>query len=123
MIIINSILIFIFLFIFIFIFLFIFDMILKNNISKNEYFEEVCGKQNDVCSINSKGVSSCCNNYKCILPDGDYQYKICVDKNRLFTNLPQIAGLSIKTPHLFDIRLPRINFKDMFNFNFNICKK
>ena len=116
MIIINSILIFILIFIFLFI-------LKNNNISNNEYFTEVCGKQNDVCSINSKGVSSCCNNYKCILPDGDYQYKICVDKNRLFTNLPQIAGISIKTPHLFDIRLPRINFKNMFNFNFNICKK
>lgn len=118
MIIINSILIFILLFIF----LFIFDMILKkNNISKNEYFAEVCGKQNDICSINSKGVSSCCDNYKCILPDGDYQYKICVNRNRLFTNLPQIAGISIKPPNLFDIRLPRINFKNMFNFN--LCKK
>jgi hypothetical protein len=118
MIIINSILIFIL----IFIFLFMFEIILKkNNIYKNEYFEEVCGKQNDVCATNSKGVSSCCDNYKCILPDGDYQYKICVNRNRLFTNLPKIAGISTKPPHLFDIRLPRINFKNMFDFS--ICKK
>ena len=39
--------------------------------------ELVCGTENDVCTVDQCGDTSCCDGYKCVLPDGNYQYKIC----------------------------------------------
>ena len=44
--------------------------------------ELVCGTENDVCTVDQCGETSCCNGYKCVLPDGDYQYKICTREKR-----------------------------------------
>lgn len=79
--------------IFIILLFFIINLYLKKNF--NEFFvtEEsglVCGKQNDICSVhNSTGQNSCCDGYNCILPKGDFQYKICA-KNNVFGNMQNI---------------------------------
>ena len=79
----------------------------------NEYYEKeesglVCGTQNDVCYQSSCGTDSCCDNFKCILPNGDYQYKICVRNSNIFSNLPYISGISVKKPKISLPSLPSL---------------
>jgi hypothetical protein len=61
------------------------NFILKNSYENFEKMKDglLCGTDNDICRINEYNVSSCCKNYKCVRPKGIYQYKICIDKNKL----------------------------------------
>jgi hypothetical protein len=62
-------------------------MFCKKNVDSNF----VCGTENDVCRVDQCGNTSCCNGYKCVLPDGDYQYKICTrEKRKIGFNFPMI---------------------------------
>lgn len=89
--------------------------LLNINIKHKNYYEKFeenkyCGKQNDICTVHSSGKTSCCDDHKCILPKGDYQYKICVNKNNIFTDVEKIAGLSV--PNL-NVSLPEVSLPDM----------
>ena len=61
------------------------NFILKNSYEKFEKMKDglLCGTDNDICRINEYNVSSCCGNYKCVRPKGIFQYKVCIDKNKL----------------------------------------
>ena len=37
----------------------------------------LCGTKNDICRIDEYGVSSCCNGYECVRPEGEFHHKIC----------------------------------------------
>ena len=99
--------------------IFILFFLLNINIKHKNYYEKFeeeeenkyCGKQNDICIVNSSGKTSCCDDYKCILPKGDYQYKICVNKNNIFTDIEKIGGLSM--PNLPDVSLPNISLPNI----------
>jgi hypothetical protein len=125
--------------IFIFFSFFIINLYLKKN-NENFVNEEsglVCGQQNDVCSIHaSTGKNSCCDGYSCILPNGDYQYKICVNNYRLGnisniggitapnTRIPDIFNFGINELGLSNLKFPKLsfpNFKNMFSFPNGIC--
>ena len=71
----------------------------------------ICGTNNNICRINEYGISSCCDNYRCIRPDGNYQYKICVDKDKLFN-----SNLSTN----LNINIPSINVQTQNNDSDNI---
>jgi hypothetical protein len=75
------------------------NFILKKSYEKFEKMEDglLCGKENDICRINEYGESSCCKNYRCIRPDGNFQYKICTNKNniQLNMNFPKIKPIDI----------------------------
>jgi hypothetical protein len=110
--------------------IFIFFFLINNFILNKSYekFEKMkngllCGTNNDICRINEYGISSCCDNYRCVRPDGNFQYKICVDKDKLInsnlltdlstklsTNLS--TKINIKIPSL-DIQTPNINPEDV----------
>ena len=106
---------------FLIIFLIIILFFIFNNIFTLEHFEKeesglVCGTQNDVCYQSSCGTDSCCDNYKCVLPNGDYQYKICVRKSNIFANMPYISGISMKKSKFPKLAFPKISFP-----RFDIC--
>ena len=71
-------------YILIFCFIIIIFYLVNFFISKSyENFEKLpngllCGTDKDECNINQYKKSSCCNGYKCILPKGKYQEKICI---------------------------------------------
>ena len=94
-----------------------FNSALEKKVENNmvEFFEKIpgeegllCGTNDNVCRVDENNVNSCCPGYYCVLPEGNYQYKICVDKDRL-------ATLKIKG----DIGLPSmpngINIPNSFN--------
>jgi hypothetical protein len=137
-------------FIIIIIFIFIFFFIINNFILNKSYekFEKMkngllCGTNNDICRINEYGISSCCDKYRCVRPEGIYKYKICVDKNKLINsdlstntniNIPtiNIKKPDIKFPSIKSINLPNVNnipiftkdyWKNMFDFNFCPVRK
>jgi hypothetical protein len=75
---------------YIIIIIYIFFFIINNFLSKKNYenFKRMengllCGTQNNICRLNENNISSCCDGYRCIRPNGNYQYKICVDKDKL----------------------------------------
>ena len=133
-------------FVIIIIFTFIFFFVINNFILNKSYekFEKMnngllCGTDNDICRINEYGISSCCDKYRCVRPEGIYQYKICVDKNKLINsdlstnstkstvNIPDIniKTPDIKFPNIKSINLPNVEnirifpkdfWKDMFNY-------
>ena len=119
--------------IFIILLFYIINLYLKKK-KFNEFFvtEEsvlVCGKQNDICKVeNSTGKNSCCDGYSCILPKGDFQYKICA-KDNIFSNLSNISpgsGLlnlgkfGLKELGLLNLKLPQLKLPN-FNANVDIC--
>jgi hypothetical protein len=76
----------------------------------------LCGTDNDICRINEYGVSSCCDNYRCVRPAGNFQYKVCIDKNKLLNydlskdlNI-NLSNINIKTPN---IEMPNIEFPNI----------
>ena len=113
--------------IFIILAFFLINLYLKKNF--NEFFEKtesglVCGKQNDICSTySSTGKNSCCAGYDCVLPNGNYQYKICSN-----SIIPKIDNI---IPDITEIELPKLKmpklkmptFKNMFSFENSICGK
>ena len=135
--------------------IFIFFFIINNFILNKSYekFEKMnngllCGTNNNICRINEYGISSCCDNYRCIRPDGNYQYKICVDKDKLFNsnlstnlniNIPSINvqtqnndSSNIKFPSIQSINLSNAGdipiftkdfWTNMFDFNFCPARK
>lgn len=129
--------------------IFIFFFIINNFVLNKSYekFEKMkdgllCGTENDICRINEYGVSSCCDNYRCVRPDGIYQYKVCVDKDKLInynlsTNInitvpnieiPDLNPGDIKFPSVSPINLPNVGSIPIFTkdfwthmFDFNFC--
>ena len=110
--------------IFIILAFFLINLYLKKNF--NEFFEKtesglVCGKQNDICSTySSTGKNSCCAGYDCVLPNGNYQYKICSN-----SIIPKIDNIIPKID-ITDLELPKLKmptFKNMFTFENSICGK
>lgn len=108
--------------IFIILLFYIINLYLKKKFDEFFVTEEsvlVCGKQNDICKVhNSTGKNSCCYGYSCILPKGDFQYKICA-KDNIFSNLSNVNisygdGL-LKLPTL---KLPTLKLP---SFNVDIC--
>lgn len=43
----------------------------------------LCGTDNNVCRINQYGTSSCCDGYTCMRKEGNFQFKVCIDNNKL----------------------------------------
>jgi hypothetical protein len=78
----------IFLFILLFLLIFyIINIFLKKNL---EFFDKaanglLCGTRNDVCNINQKGVSNCCNGYTCIRQNGIFENKVCIENSYVKT--------------------------------------
>ena len=97
------------------------NFILKKSYEKFEKMEDglLCGKENDICRINEYGESSCCKNYRCIRPDGNFQYKICTNKNTIQfnSNLPKIKPINIGN----NIKNIPIFKKDFWTNMFEFC--
>jgi len=96
----------------------IFFFVINNFILNKSYekFEKMnngllCGTDNNICRINEYGISSCCDNYRCVRPDGNYQYKICVNKDKLIN-----SNLSTN----LNINIPSINVQTQNNDSDNI---
>ena len=70
--------------------------------------ETVCGTKGNKCVVYaSTGINSCCEGYKCILPNGNFHDKICMSDNDYDIgniNLPKSQRLDI-----FDIEFPTIS--------------
>jgi len=83
------ILIFIVLFILLFFFLFyIINIFLKKNL---EFFNKgtnglICGTSNEICNLYGDDKSNCCPGYTCMRPNGNYEYKVCIDNRFIKTN-------------------------------------
>jgi hypothetical protein len=79
----------IFIYIFIFIIFYILNkFIFKKSKKSYELFNTttsglLCGTNNDVCRVNQYGISSCCSGYTCMRKEGNFQYKVCIDNNKL----------------------------------------
>jgi hypothetical protein len=65
----------------------------------------LCGTENDICRIDEYGVSSCCDNFKCIRHKSNYQYKVC--KNTKY-NIPDIDIHLHNIPKIPDIPIPKL---------------
>lgn len=139
---------------FVIIIIVIFFFVINNFILNKSYenFEKMnngllCGTDNNICRIDEYGISSCCDNYRCVRPDGNYQYKICVNKDKLInSDLSTNTNVNIKTKNIkksdkiSDIKFPNIKsinlqnaedipiftkdfWKNMFDFNFCPARK
>ena len=117
-----------------------FNSALEKKVENNmvEFFEKIpgeegllCGTNDNVCRVDENNVNSCCPGYYCVLPEGNYQYKICVDKDRLATlkikgdiGLPSMPN-GINIPNSFNmgkgpnINGPNINIPNINGPNIN----
>jgi len=83
----------------------------------------LCGTNNDVCRVNQNGISSCCNGYTCIRKEGNFQYKVCIDNDKLDgSKLPKIGidisndinNIKIKIDNIIFPRSPSLPDLDDF---------
>jgi hypothetical protein len=94
----------------------------KKKYNENFELEEdnlLCGTDRDVCKINEFGLSSCCDGFVCVRKEGNFEYKICVNKDKLAnSDFDNEWGLSkyVNTQYIIHgLNIPKLEIKDYSN--------
>lgn len=101
----------------------------------------LCGNTGDICRVDEEDISTCCKNYDCVRQDGNFNHKICVNKNRndnintKALTIPKRLIPNIDFPYTKPIKVNEEDFIEIDNigqsllnikgdlFEKNFCKK
>ena len=77
--------------------------------------ETVCGTKGNKCVVySSTGINSCCNGYKCVLPNGNFHDKICMKGDDIL----DCDILNSQRLDIFDIDFPTIPVPKVFTSSY-----